>query len=143
MNRWERRTPKIAEAVDAGGEVPWAGRVKEHLAARGVAAEVSVLKDGTVVVETDASYQKVYPALDALEPDAVVERAPSPEEQADQARLNEARQKVRGAVNAIGKRPANQRTEDDERFLALAVLLGIDAATAGTPAATPAGTGAG
>lgn len=145
MNVWKRRPPKIAEWVDAGGELPFAGRIHEALAAKGVrfgADGVSVEQDGTVVVVTEDSYQKVYPALDTQEPAAVVERAPSPEEQAEAARLNEARQTVRGAVASIGRRPANQRTETDEALVALATLLGIEGAPTAPTTPAPPGPGA-
>ena len=128
MNRYVRRTAKVAEWVDADNDLPHAGRVHEALAAKGVtfgADGVSVEHDGTIVVVTPDSYQKVYPALDALEPVTVIEQAPTPEQQAEAARLNEARQTVRGAVSAIGKRPPSQRTQTDDALVALATLLGV------------------
>ncbi len=120
-NRWERLTPKIAAWVAAGNEPPDAGRIKEILAGIGVEADVSVMRDGTIVVDSDATYQKLGPAIDAIVPDA-----PDPETTKREMILTA----LRARLALIREIPAADRTPLEATVLLMAALDGLDDAPA-------------
>lgn len=73
MATWTRRPQAVVDWLDAGKPLPdfAAGLIQAHLAARGVVAEVSIAGDGTITVESDATIQKLRPALDAIDPETL------------------------------------------------------------------------
>jgi hypothetical protein len=121
MSRWERRPEKVAAWLDAGGDVYdlKAGHIQAFLAKRGVDADVSVRSDGTIVVESEATPQKLRPALDALDPATLDPIA------AKRAAVLAALRVVLGEIRG---RPELTRTPAERAVLLFAVLQGLDEA---------------
>ncbi len=117
-NRWERLPAPVAAWIAAGNDPPDAGAIKAFLIERGVEdAEVSVDGEGTIVVRTEHTLQKVRPALDALEPDA-----PAPEV----ARRDDVLTALEDQLALIRAIPAVDRSPAETALLLLAALNGLD-----------------
>ncbi len=115
--RWERLPETVAAWIAAGNEPPDAGAIKAMLKERGVEAEVSVMRDGTIAVESDATVQKLRPAIDAVDP-----AAPDPET-TKRATILAAMRSGLAEMRAV---PANERTSMATVLLGIAALLDLD-----------------
>jgi predicted dehydrogenase len=70
MARYERTVQQLQDWIAAGNDLPpfLAGTIKDFLAAHGVDAEVTVSRDGTVKIETEATGQELLDAFDDFTP---------------------------------------------------------------------------
>lgn len=145
MSEFTRRPPKMADWVDEGKPLPdfIAGDIQAFLETRQVAIGpegVSVTPDGTVTVITDSPFQRVYPALDAIDPATIDPTA------VKRAAL---RADLAVALADIRKVPGQARSPEGRAITALAGLVGLDnvaeapvvVANAASPAPKKAATG--
>lgn len=123
MARIERRPPELAKYVDEGNVLPdfAAGHIQAFLESRGIvfgADGVSVRSDGTViVVDSDASIQKLRPALDAIVPETL------DPEKVKRAALLAA---LKAQLDEIRAKPVLLRSPAEKTLLIFVALQGID-----------------
>jgi len=116
MPRFEHLPTDVAAWITAGNDPPDAGDVKAELTSAGVTADVSVMSNGTIVVDTSATESAVHTVLDA--------HTPSNQHGTDLSALSAQITLIRAVAVA-------SRTPVEKAILLLAVLGGYEASVEG------------